>query len=72
MPTTPLLYPAAVIAAFVYLLLLCCLAVIVRESLAILRADKSRYPVCWLAPDGALWLDAVFSDAYEELTECDD
>jgi len=72
MPTTPLLYPAAVIAAFVYLLLVCRLVVIVRESLAVLRASKQHHPVCWLAPDDALWLDAVFSDAYEELTECDD
>lgn len=71
MSSNILLPPAAVIAAFVSLLLVMRLGVIVRESLAALRADKSRSPACWLAPDDTLWLDAVFSDAYEELA-CDD
>lgn len=65
-----MLYPAAVIAAFVYLLLVCRLAAIVRESLIALHS-LVPHPVCWLTPDDALWLDDVFSDAYEELT-CDD
>lgn len=71
MPSNILLYPAAVIAAFVSLLLVMRLGVIVRESLALLRASKSRSPACWLVPADALWLDEVFSDAYEELA-CDD
>ena len=71
MSSNILLYPAAVIAAFVYLLLFLHLAAIVRESLTALRAGKGQHPTCWLAPADALWLDDVFRDAYEELV-CDD
>lgn len=68
MSSNILLYPAAIIAAFVYGLL------ILRYLTDALRAWKQRrragrLPVCWLAPDDALWLDGIFSDAYEEMAE---